>query len=88
MNAGIEGAVVVGELLKMDKPELGHNAATGEYCNMISQGIIDPTKVSDVMRVRRTNTQQVSLLRLREIRAWIEVGGIFHTFCIYLLRFL
>lgn len=45
MNAGAEGAVVVGELLKTDDPQLGHNAATGEYCNMIQAGIIDPTKV-------------------------------------------
>lgn len=45
MNAGAEGAVVVGELLKTDDPEWGHNAATGEYCNMIQAGIIDPTKV-------------------------------------------
>ena len=45
MNAGAEGAVVVGELLKTEDPEWGHNAATGEYCNMIQAGIIDPTKV-------------------------------------------
>lgn len=44
-NAGLEGAVVVGELLKVDKPEMGHNAATAEYCDMIAAGIIDPTKV-------------------------------------------
>lgn len=45
MNAGAEGAVVVGELLKTDDPQIGHNAATAEYCNMIEAGIIDPTKV-------------------------------------------
>lgn len=45
MNAGAEGAVVVGELLKTEDPQWGHNAATGEYCNMIQAGIIDPTKV-------------------------------------------
>lgn len=45
MNAGAEGAVVVGELLKADNAQWGHNAATGEYCDMIAAGIIDPTKV-------------------------------------------
>lgn len=45
MNAGAEGAVVVGELLKTDSPQMGYNAATGEYCDMIAAGIIDPTKV-------------------------------------------
>lgn len=44
-NAGFEGSVIVGELLKKDSHELGFNAATGEYMNMISAGIIDPSKV-------------------------------------------
>ncbi|CAN0058194.1 unnamed protein product, partial [Phaeothamnion confervicola] len=44
-NAGVEGAVVVGELLKQDKLEMGFNAATGEYIDMFAAGIIDPTKV-------------------------------------------
>ena len=47
MNAGAEGALVVGELLKSEDSQWGHNAATGEYCNMIQAGIIDPTKVCD-----------------------------------------
>ena len=47
MNAGEEGAVVVGELLKTDRPEQGFNAATGEYCDLIAAGIIDPTKVQN-----------------------------------------
>lgn len=46
MNAGEEGAVIVGELLKADRPEHGFNAATGEYCDMVEAGIVDPTKVS------------------------------------------
>lgn len=45
MNAGAEGAVVVGELLKSDSPQWGYNAASGEYGDMIAAGIIDPTKV-------------------------------------------
>lgn len=44
-NAGVEGSVVIGELLKKDTHELGYNAQTGEYVNMIANGIIDPTKV-------------------------------------------
>lgn len=54
MNAGAEGAVVVGELLKTDDPQWGHNAATGEYCNMIQAGIIDPTKVYASAHAPRT----------------------------------
>jgi chaperonin GroEL len=44
-NAGVEGAVVVGELLKKDKPEWGYNAQTNEYVDMFAAGVIDPTKV-------------------------------------------
>lgn len=44
-NAGVEGAVVVGELLKQDKSEIGYDAQTAQYVNMFQAGIIDPTKV-------------------------------------------
>lgn len=45
-NAGFEGSVVVGELLKKESFELGFNAQTGEYVNMIQSGIMDPTNVT------------------------------------------
>jgi chaperonin GroEL len=44
-NAGREGSVVV-ERLSHEKPEIGYNAAIGEYQNMIENGIVDPTKVA------------------------------------------
>jgi chaperonin GroEL len=44
-NAGFEGSVVVGELLKSDSHLKGFNAQNGEYVDMISAGIMDPTKV-------------------------------------------
>ncbi|XP_052171211.1 chaperonin CPN60-2, mitochondrial-like [Diospyros lotus] len=44
-NAGVEGAVVVGKLLEQDNPELGYDAAKGEYVDMVRAGIIDPLKV-------------------------------------------
>lgn len=31
-NAGVEGAVVVGKLLEQDNPDLGYDAAKGQYC--------------------------------------------------------
>lgn len=47
MNAGEEGAVVVGELTKDNVPvELGFDAQNGVYTNMLDAGIIDPTKVT------------------------------------------
>ncbi|KAI7725431.1 hypothetical protein M8C21_020253 [Ambrosia artemisiifolia] len=44
-NAGVEGAVVVGKLLEQDDPDLGYDAAKGEYVDMVKNGIIDPLKV-------------------------------------------
>merc|ERR1712029_562213 len=47
MNAGEEGAVVCGELMKPDTPiETGFDAQNGVYCDMFEAGIIDPTKVT------------------------------------------
>ncbi len=43
-NAGIEGAVVVGEVSQM-KGNKGFNAATGEFEDLAAAGIVDPTKV-------------------------------------------
>lgn len=44
-NAGVEGSVVVNRV-REDKGNFGFNAATGEYGDMISFGIIDPAKVT------------------------------------------
>ncbi|KAF5820183.1 putative chaperonin Cpn60/TCP-1 family, groEL-like apical domain superfamily [Helianthus annuus] len=44
-NAGVEGSVVVGKLLEQDDPDLGYDAAKGEYVDMVKNGIIDPLKV-------------------------------------------
>ncbi len=44
-NAGYEGSIVI-DRLKNAELGTGFNAATGEWVNMIDQGIIDPVKVS------------------------------------------
>jgi len=44
-NAGVDGAVVVGKLLESKDTNYGYNAQTGEYTDMIKEGILDPTKV-------------------------------------------
>jgi chaperonin GroEL len=43
-NAGIEGAVVVGEVEQL-KGNKGYNAVTGQFEDLSAAGIIDPTKV-------------------------------------------
>ena len=44
-NAGMEGSVIV-EHIKNEKNEVGYNAATNKWENMVEAGIIDPTKVT------------------------------------------
>ena len=44
-NAGHDGAVVSGNLLREDDETQGFNAATDVYENLVAAGVIDPTKV-------------------------------------------
>ena len=44
-NAGVEGSIIV-ERIKKEKVGFGYNAATGEWVDMISAGIVDPAKVT------------------------------------------
>ena len=45
LNAGEDGSVIVGKILEKDSYAFGFDAQTGEYGNMLTKGIIDPTKV-------------------------------------------
>lgn len=46
-NAGVDGGVVVNTILTSGKgSNFGYNALTGEYCDMMEAGIIDPNKVT------------------------------------------
>jgi chaperonin GroEL len=44
-NAGEDGSVIVGKILDKDQYAQGFDAQSGEYVNLVSKGIIDPTKV-------------------------------------------
>jgi len=44
-NAGVEGAVVVGQIAS-NKGNYGYNVATGEYEDLVKAGVVDPTKVT------------------------------------------
>jgi chaperonin GroEL len=48
-NAGVDGSLIVQRIIEKNKEEskniIGYNAATGEFVNMIEEGIVDPTKV-------------------------------------------
>jgi chaperonin GroEL len=45
INAGEDGSVVVGKIAEHDTYGYGFDAQTGEFGNLVSKGIIDPTKV-------------------------------------------
>ncbi|MGB0370804.1 MAG: chaperonin GroEL [Opitutales bacterium] len=44
-NAGVEGSLVVAEVLKQDGAS-GYNVATGEYEDLVKAGVVDPAKVT------------------------------------------
>jgi chaperonin GroEL len=45
INSGEDGSVIVGKVLEKDQYSYGFDAQSGEYVNLVSKGIIDPTKV-------------------------------------------
>jgi chaperonin GroEL len=45
INAGEDGSIIIGKILEKDTYSYGYDAQSGEYVNMMSKGIIDPTKV-------------------------------------------
>ncbi|MBQ1441884.1 MAG: chaperonin GroEL [Clostridia bacterium] len=45
-NSGLEGSVIIDTIKKSGKNGYGFNFVTDEYCDMISVGIVDPTKVT------------------------------------------
>ncbi len=59
-NAGEDGSVIL-DKLEHQEPEIGYNAATGKWENMIESGIIDPTKVT---RTALQNAASIAALLL------------------------
>ena len=45
INSGEDGSVVVGKILDKDQYNYGFDAQSGEFGNLVTKGIIDPTKV-------------------------------------------
>lgn len=45
-NAGLEGSVIIDKIVSSGKVNYGFNAQTEIYCDMITEGIVDPTKVA------------------------------------------
>jgi chaperonin GroEL len=46
LNAGFEGAVVIGKIRESKDENFGFNADSGEYVDLVKAGVIDPAKVT------------------------------------------
>ncbi len=45
-NSGIDGSVIAQEVIEMDGANDGYNARTGEFTDLLKDGVVDPTKVT------------------------------------------
>ena len=61
LNAGAEGAVVVGRVRESKDDNFGFDAETGEFGDMIKAGVIDPAKVT---RLALQNAASIAALML------------------------
>jgi chaperonin GroEL len=61
LNAGHEGAVVVGRVRDSKDENLGFNAESGEYTDLVKAGVIDPAKVT---RLALQNAASIAALML------------------------
>jgi len=82
-NAGFDAGVVADKVANSDDENLGFNAATGEYVNMIEAGIIDPLKVGRVALLNATSvaslllTTEATVSEIKEAKApsMPDMGG-------------
>jgi chaperonin GroEL len=60
-NAGVDGAIVAAKVLENKEQNFGYDARLDRYCDMVKEGIIDPTKV---VRFALQNAASVATLLL------------------------
>ncbi len=70
VNAGLEGAIVLGRVRAERSPQVGFNAETENYEDLVASGVIDPTKV---VRVALQNAASVAGLLLTTEAAIAEL---------------
>jgi chaperonin GroEL len=61
VNAGEEGAIVIGKINDSKDNNYGYNALTGDYEDLVKAGVLDPTKV---VRTALTNAGSIAALML------------------------
>lgn len=68
-NSGLEASVVMDKVMHSE-PGFGFNVMTGEYCDMIAAGIVDPTKVT---RSALQNAASVASIFLTTESAMVDI---------------
>ena len=61
VNSGTEGAIVVGKVRDNANPNYGFNASSDTYEDLVTAGVIDPTKVT---RTALQNASSIASLML------------------------
>ena len=69
-NAGLDGAIIIGRVRSEKSPNVGFNAETEEYEDLIAAGVVDPTKV---VRVALQNAASVAGLLITTEAAIAEL---------------
>ncbi len=60
-NSGIDGSVIAQEVIEMKGDNDGYNARSGEFCNLVKAGVVDPAKVT---RTALQNAASIATLLL------------------------
>jgi len=82
-NAGEDGSVIVGKILENAKYTYGYNAQTHTYGDLVTEGVIDPTKVvrtalqdaSSVASLLITTEAMIAELPKKEAAPAMPAGG-------------
>ena len=83
MNAGHEGAVIVGRIRESKDDNFGFNADTGEFGDMVKAGVIDPAKVTrlalqnaaSIAALMLTTEALVAEIKEERMKAAVAAGG-------------
>ncbi|PYT84954.1 MAG: hypothetical protein DMG40_00535 [Acidobacteria bacterium] len=88
VNAGHEGAVVVGRVRESKDENFGFNAETGEFGDLVKAGVIDPAKVTrlalqnaaSIAALMPTTEALVADIKEGRIKAAAVAGGMGVTY--------
>ncbi|CAN7137527.1 unnamed protein product, partial [Brassica rapa subsp. narinosa] len=76
-KAGVDGKVIVDKLLESNNPDIGYDAAKGEYVDMVKSGIIDPVKMirTALVDAARDSNAVVTEIPTKEDASPVMGGG-------------